>query len=82
MLEGDGNYTHIYFSCGRKTLSSYTLMRYEKALDGFHRVSRKHLVNPKFVLELEASASNTHLLLHNGHRIKVPRRKVKNLCFV
>lgn len=77
LLEGDGNYTHIHYSCGRKTLSSYTLGKYEKLFNDFCRVSRKHLVNPKFISEVKVLNSNTMLVLKNGKQVKVPRRRAK-----
>lgn len=78
MLEGEGNYTRIHYMCGKATLSSYTLLRFEEILDDFRRVSRKYLINPRFITKVKMIDTNPHVVLSNGLQVKVPRRKAKD----
>jgi DNA-binding LytR/AlgR family response regulator len=53
-FEGDVNYTWIHFSSGKQTVIARTLL-YVQQIDedkNFIRVSRKHLVNRKFIVEI------------------------------
>ena len=77
MLKSEGNYTRIHYNCGKETLSSYTLMRYEEVLRGFYRVNRKYLVNPRFIAGVDKAKAPGHVVLSNGYQVKIPRRKAK-----
>jgi DNA-binding LytR/AlgR family response regulator len=82
MLEGEGNYTRIHYSCGKATLSSYTLLRFEETLSNFCRVSRKYLLNPRYISKVATIDTNTHVVLSNGLKVKVPRRKAKSFSYL
>jgi DNA-binding LytR/AlgR family response regulator len=54
-FEGDVNYTWIHFSSGKQSVIARTLL-YVQQIDeakNFIRVSRKHLVNRKFIVQVE-----------------------------
>lgn len=78
-MTGDINYTEIYLLGGRKLVSSFTLLRHQEQLDDFIRVSKKHLVNPKYIIGYEVQGTNMHLEMRNGNQLKVARRRVKNV---
>ena len=75
-LEGIVNYTNIYFEEGRPHLSSYTLLRHQEHLGNFVRISRKHLVNPLFIKHKNLDLALPYIVLHNGEKLKVSRRRV------
>lgn len=74
-LRGDINYTEFHLLNGRMLVSSSTLLSHEKKLNDFIRVSRKHLVNPEYIKNIEKSNGTKSLLMHNGERITIARRK-------
>lgn len=78
-LSGDINYTEIYFKGGKKMVSSSTLLRHEEKLDSFIRVSKKHLVNPEYIIGYELFGKSMHVEMRNGNQIKVSRRRVKTV---
>ena len=53
-FEGDINYTWIHFITGKQKVIARTLMDVQHKVDtkNFARVSRKHLVNRKFITEI------------------------------
>jgi DNA-binding LytR/AlgR family response regulator len=75
-LRGDINYTEFHLVDGKMIVSSFTLKKHEECLEGFLRVSKKHLVNPKYIKELAQTGVNVQLELLNGNAIKVARRRV------
>jgi DNA-binding LytR/AlgR family response regulator len=76
-LEGNENYTNVYLINGEQLLSSYTLLRHEKKLKGFIRVSRRYLINPEFIKEYKLDNPTPHMVLKSGEEIRIPRRRVK-----
>jgi two-component system LytT family response regulator len=54
-FEGDVNYTWIHFQSGKLRVIAKTLLHIESKTnsENFVRVSRKHLVNRKFIAEIE-----------------------------
>lgn len=78
-LRGDINYTEFHLVDGKKMVSSFTLLRHQERLDGFLRVSRKHLVNPEYVLQVEVNQGVRQILMLNGERISVARRRKDSL---
>lgn len=74
-LRGDANYTILYFENGNSAMEPCTLKRYEEKLKSFKRVSRSHLVNPKFVQKIENDGISYRLQLWNGKQVSVSRRK-------
>lgn len=78
-LRGDINYTEFHLVNGKKVVSSTTLLRHQEKLDGFLRVSRKYLVNPKYITEIENRQGVRQVLMLNGERIAVARRRKGSL---
>jgi DNA-binding LytR/AlgR family response regulator len=54
-FEGDVNYTWIHYKSGKQTVIARTLLYVQQIAEAknFIRVSRKHLVNRKFITEIE-----------------------------
>lgn len=75
-LRGDINYTEFHLVNGKMLVSSTTLLRYEEKFEGFVRVSRKHLVNPRYFLEYEKIGTSLSLKLTNNNKIKISRRRL------
>ena len=73
-LQAERNYTRLYFSNGKNSLSSKTLAEYEKLLreSGFVRVHRSHLINPA---HLDAYVKEGFLTMKDGSEVEVSRRK-------
>lgn len=74
-LRGDVNYTEFHLVNGKKYLSSSTLLRHQEKLEGFLRVSRKHLINPNYITDVESRHGLHQILMVNGERIVVSRRR-------
>lgn len=78
-LEACSNYTKIYTTDSAKPiLTSKTLKCYVDKLDEqmFLRPHKSHLVNKNFVHKISSNRGWT-IVLSNGDRIKISRRKVK-----
>ncbi|GAB5408382.1 MAG: LytTR family DNA-binding domain-containing protein [Balneolaceae bacterium] len=73
-IEGDRNYSILYLRNGKKELVSKTLSTLEEMLNGkgFYRTHKSHIINRLHILGLEHSGN---LLLQNGERLPVSRRK-------
>jgi DNA-binding LytR/AlgR family response regulator len=78
-LRGDINYTEFHLVNGKKVVSSTTLLRHQERLDGFLRVSRKHLVNPEYIKQIESNRGIRQVLMFNGEWIAVARRRKGSL---
>jgi two-component system LytT family response regulator len=78
-LRGDINYTEFHLVNGKKVVSSTTLLRHQEKLDGFLRVSRKYLVNPEYITEIENRHGVRQVLMLNGEWIAVARRRKDSL---
>ena len=80
-LESQGNYTMVYLNNNRKELSSRTLQIFEKKLEGcnFFRVNRSHIVNFSAIEWLKEGCKEMSILLKNGERFSVSRRRRKHL---
>jgi two-component system LytT family response regulator len=74
-LEADRSYTHIHLVNKRPFIASKTLRHFEEMLDdfGFIRTHKSHLVNPRHITHV--TNDNEHLLLSDGSRVEVSRRK-------
>lgn len=81
--QGESNYTHIWFDNGRHLLVAKTLAEFEELLAdyGFSRVHKTHLVNFNFVASF-VNFGNNHLVLKNGERIPVSRRRKETVLEV
>jgi DNA-binding LytR/AlgR family response regulator len=78
-LRGDINYTEFHLVDGKKVVSSTTLLRHQERLDGFLRVSRKHLVNLNYVDDIKTVKGKRYLLMQNKEEILVARRRNSHL---
>ncbi|MCP9753885.1 LytTR family transcriptional regulator [Lacihabitans sp. CCS-44] len=78
-LRGDVNYTEFHLVNGQKFLSSNTLLRHQEKFQGFLRVSRKHLINPLYISEVENERGLHQVLMLNGERIVVSRRRKSSI---
>ncbi|MBA4850557.1 LytTR family DNA-binding domain-containing protein [Emticicia sp. BO119] len=78
-LRGSVNYTEFHMTNGRKIMSSYTLVYHQNLIEGFLRISKSYLVNPYYIEKINANGSQREILLKNGERIKVSRRRKKVL---
>lgn len=72
-FEGDINYTYIHLTSGKHKLLSKTLLSIENQVDAAHfiRISRKHIVNKKFI----AKMGRSFVVLTNGKILTVSRRR-------
>lgn len=77
-LRGDINYTEFHLLNGKKMVSSSTLLKHQEKLENFIRVSKKHLINPKYIAEIESINGIKHIYMQTGEKITVARRR-KNL---
>ncbi|SOE19658.1 LytTr DNA-binding domain-containing protein [Spirosomataceae bacterium TFI 002] len=75
-LRGDVNYTDLFFENGKYSKECVTLKRFEEQLEGFVRVSRSYLVNPRFIHKVVSSPNYCHLEMKNGKEVVVSRRKL------
>jgi two-component system LytT family response regulator len=73
-LEGDGNYTRLFFEGDKPILASKTLKEFEDILvmHGFIRVHRSHLVNKHFV---ESVLFDGFIEMSDKSRIEISRRR-------
>ena len=74
-LEADRSYTHIHLEKKRPFIASKTLKHFEEMLEEFNfiRTHKSHLVNPKHITHV--TSDNEHILLTDGSRVEVSRRK-------
>lgn len=74
-LEADRSYTHIHLVGKRPFIASKTLKHFEEMLDEFQfiRTHKSHLVNPRHITRV--SNDNEFVLLTDGSKVEVSRRK-------
>ncbi|GGH29634.1 LytR/AlgR family response regulator transcription factor [Dyadobacter endophyticus] len=81
LLEGDGNYTYVYTSSGRKYLICKTLKWLACKLDSnFIRVHKSFLVNSDYVIG--CAQDGRALKLRCGNEAVVSRRKTKEIISI
>ncbi|HBS84926.1 MAG: hypothetical protein A2W91_06805 [Bacteroidetes bacterium GWF2_38_335] len=75
--ESDRNYTMIYFSDGKKMLSSKTLKYFDDHLtkSGFLRIHQSHLINPDFMTRFENGKNTGSVTLSDSTSVPVSFRK-------
>lgn len=75
-VEGQSNYSKIYFTSGYPLTVAKVLHWFEDKLpeEMFARVHRRHLVNKSFMQEING-AGFKNLVLSNGENIAMSRRK-------
>jgi len=73
-LEGESNYTRLFFSGKKPMLVSKTLKEYEELLagHGFIRVHKSHLINKKHVVNY---TNDGQLVLADQSKVEVSRRR-------
>jgi DNA-binding LytR/AlgR family response regulator len=71
--EGEANYTHIHLIAGKPKMLARTLLIVETriASESFVRISRKHLVNRKFITEI----GDDYVVMSNDKILPISRRK-------
>jgi DNA-binding LytR/AlgR family response regulator len=76
-FEGDINYTWIHFKSGKQKVIARTLLYIQRKInaENFARVSRKHLVNRKFIEEI----NNNFLVLTDKTILPISRRRKQAL---
>lgn len=72
-FEGDINYTWIHFASGKQKIIPRTLLFIQQKTDAenFTRISRKHLVNRKFIVEVK----DDYVVLSNKTMLPISRRR-------
>lgn len=75
-IEANNNYSHFYFINRPKIIVSKTLKDFEEQLSmhNFFRVHQSHLINLNYV-EAVKSNDGDYVLLQQGHRVEISRRK-------
>ena len=83
-LESQGNYTMVYLNDNRKALSSRTLQIFEEKLKdcNFYRVNRSQLINFSAIQWLKSGCNEMSILLKNGTKFSVSRRRRKLLSTI
>ncbi len=76
MLEGEGNYTNVHLSNGKKILLSKTLKEFCELFtqNDFARIRKSHLINLNFLKEVDFSA-DLSVTMQTGQRIEISRRR-------
>ncbi|GAB3317289.1 hypothetical protein GCM10027299_08500 [Larkinella ripae] len=76
-LEGNSNYSLLHRNNAPKLMTARTLVRWQKQLPGFIRISRSALVNPYHILRLHrVSTYQVEITLTNGTVLQVARRRI------
>lgn len=76
-LESHSNYTHFYFTDGKKLVSSHTLGYYEDLLpeENFCRIHNSHLVNIEFIDRYIKGGAGGSIIMKDGMELNVSQRK-------
>jgi two-component system, LytTR family, response regulator len=76
-LEGEGNYTHIYFSDGTQYTDTRSLGIYEEILDSgkFYRIHKSYIVNLLSVNEF-LNAEGAFVIMKGGKRLAISRSRL------
>ncbi|MGM9506534.1 LytTR family DNA-binding domain-containing protein [Larkinella sp. GY13] len=76
-LEGNSNYSLLHRSNAPNLMTARTLVRWQKMLPEFIRISRGALVNPTHIARLHRiSTYQVELTLTNGTVLLVARRRI------
>jgi DNA-binding LytR/AlgR family response regulator len=78
-LQGDLNYTYLFYENGKKKAIAKTLKRFEESPDfqDWFRVHRAYLVNPKFITSV--SLIESFVELSTGLVLPISRRRLVKL---
>lgn len=80
-LKGDINYTIFHLKDGEKFISSTTLKKHssEAYLSSFLRIHKSYLLNPDFIKKVENNGKSASILMLDGQKLVVSRRKMSLL---
>jgi DNA-binding LytR/AlgR family response regulator len=76
-LEADANYTVLHLGKGQKLISSFTLKIHHEQFPHFIRLSRKFIINPKFVRKIDLKTNK--VVTRSGVRFYMSRRRVESV---
>ena len=76
MLEGEGNYTYVHLSDGKKILLSKTLKEFCNLFqqNDFARIRKSYLINLNYLKEVDLSG-DVSVTMQTGQRIEISRRR-------
>jgi DNA-binding LytR/AlgR family response regulator len=76
-FEGDINYTWIHFESGQQKIIAQTLLAIQQKIksENFTRISRKHLVNRKFIAEV----GRDYVVLSDKTVLPISRRRKRSV---
>jgi two-component system, LytTR family, response regulator len=76
-LESHSNYTHFYFTSGKKLVTSHTLGYYEDMLPeaNFCRIHNSHLINIEFIDRYIKGGVGGTIIMKDGVELSVSQRK-------
>ncbi len=79
-LEAADNYTHFILKNAERITASKTIKSYEAVLKDFNfvRVHKRHIVNMNYI-KTQARGEGGYLILENGDKVDIARRKKNNL---
>jgi two-component system LytT family response regulator len=76
-LQGDGNYTYVYTTQGKRYLISKTMKAIQKILDaGFLRIHKSYMINPMHLLE---RINPDKVILNGGKQLPIARRRIMEI---
>lgn len=75
-IEGDSNYSRLYFAGGKQVLMAITLARYEQLLPDFVRVHKSHLINPDYATGLVWQGRGLYFIAMDQALIPVSRHRL------
>lgn len=79
-LEGNSNYSLLHRHNAPNLMTAKTLVRWQKLLPDFIRISRGALVNPHHILRFERlSTYQVEITLTNGLVLPVARRRISHV---
>lgn len=80
-LEGEGNYTYVVFTDGRRLLLSKSISFLLPRLpaDFFLRLSKKHVINVAFLNLVSFKNQERHVRLSTGLELEVSRRRATQM---
>jgi DNA-binding LytR/AlgR family response regulator len=77
-LKSEINYTVFHLADGKEMLVSYTLKKFQNQVGfaNFLRVNKSFLLNPAYIVKYVRDGKKFMIILQNGNRIQVSRRKL------
>ena len=76
-LQGDGNYTFVHTTTGKRYLVSKTMKTIEALLNaGFLRIHKSHTINPD---HLVARIESDRVMLSCGQQLPIARRRIAEI---